>query len=318
MKKIIIDCDPGHDDAVALILATRFSQLDILGVTVVAGNSGLENTLRNALDVLAFADAKDIPVYAGSDRPLLRPLLSQSGEKIHGENGLGGKRLDVLASAPQKEHAVDYLVSTLSGTQEPVTLVCLGPLTNIARAFEQNPQCKRGIERLVIMGGAVRAPGNINSAAEFNFYVDPEAAKIVVESGCEITLIPLDVTMKALFFREEIDALQKEDDPLSKLVGDLLEFYAGTYQEELGFFACPIHDALCVGAIIDPALVEFERTAMQISTQGVTAGESVADLYHTWQKAQTVRFGIGIDRERFVELITASIKKPRACKRRDC
>lgn len=317
MKKIIIDCDPGHDDAVALLLATRSKELDILGVSVVAGNSSLRNTLQNARDILAFADASDIPVYAGCERPLKRDLMNQSGRKIHGENGLGGKLLEVDAPAAQEKHAVDFLVDTLCTTHEKITLVCLGPLTNIAQAFLRKPRCMAGIDRLVIMGGAVRAPGNINSAAEFNFYIDPEAAKIVVESGCRITLIPLDVTMKAMFFEEEINELKTSSNRLAALVGELLGFYAGTYEEELGFYACPVHDALCIAVFADPSLVAYEQAAVKVSIEGITAGESVADLYRTWPEKPGVEFGTEIDRERFVELVKESLVLPRGCKKHE-
>ncbi|MEA5003172.1 MAG: nucleoside hydrolase, partial [Christensenella sp.] len=219
MQKILIDCDPGHDDAVALALATRAKEFDIVGVSVVAGNSILKNTVRNALDILAFADAADIAVYAGSSSPLKRPLYNNSGVKIHGENGLGNQKIDVHAGKVQSMHATDFIVQTLSRTTEKITLVCLGPLTNIAQAFLKAPDCKDNVERIVIMGGAVYAPGNVNSATEFNFFVDPEAAKIVIGSGCEIYLHTLDITMKALFNKEEIERLEEHDrGKLSRLV----------------------------------------------------------------------------------------------------
>lgn len=312
MRNIIIDCDPGHDDAVALILATRAKELNILGVTAVAGNSILENTVHNALDILAFADAEDIPVYAGCSGPLKRPLRNDSGVKIHGINGLGNKKIDVHARKPESMHAPDFIAGTLRRSEEKVTLVCLGPLTNIAQAFLKEPACKENVDRIVIMGGAVYAPGNVNSAAEFNFFVDPEAAQIVINSGCEIYLCALDVTMKALFYKEDIERLEEhERGKLSRLVGGLLWLYAGTYEEEMGFFACPVHDAVCIGSLLRPGLVEYEKVCMDVSTQGITAGESVVDFSGAWGRKPNVWLAKKIDSKGFVKLMTEAVMQPR-------
>lgn len=298
-RNIIIDCDPGHDDAVALVLAARAAGLALMGVTVVAGNSGLANTVRNALNILAFAGAKDVPVYAGCGKPLERELLNQSGERIHGKDGLGDYRFDAEAERPQEKNAVDYLAETLNAAKEKVTLVCLGPLTNIAAAFRQCPECRRNVECLVIMGGAVYVPGNVTPAAEFNFYVDPEAAEIVMSSGCKIYLHPLDVTMRALFGKEEIEALRCSTSRLAQFVGSLLALYAGTYERELGFYACPVHDALCIGVLVEPTLVEYENTAIGVLTAGEMAGKCMPGAAggNTW-------FGTKIDSGRFVKLVT--------------
>lgn len=301
-RKIIIDCDPGHDDAVALVLATRAAGLELMGVTVVAGNSGLTNTVRNALNVLAFAGAGNVPVYAGCGKPLERELLNQSGEKIHGADGLGDYRFDVTAGKPREKHAVDYLTETLRAAEEKITLVCLGPLTNIAAAFKKCPECMRNVECLVIMGGAVRVPGNVTASAEFNFYVDPEAAKIVMDSGCKIYLHPLDVTMKALFNGTDIETLKNSRCRMANFVGSLLALYAGTYERELGFYACPVHDALCIGVLMEPALVEYENAALDIITEGDRAGKCVAG-----KAGGNIWFGTKIDSRGFVGLVTDAV-----------
>lgn len=312
MRKIIIDCDPGHDDAVALILATRAKKLHILGVTAVAGNSILKNTACNALDVLAFADAEEIPVYAGCSSPLKRPLHNNSGVKVHGINGLGNKKIGTSTRRPEKMHATDFITETLRKAEEKITLVCLGPLTNIAQAFLKEPACKENVESIVIMGGAVYAPGNVNSAAEFNFFVDPEAAQIVINSGCKIYLNALDVTMKALFYKADIERLEEhERGKLSRLVGGLLWLYAGTYEEEMGFFACPVHDAVCIAALLRPELVSYEQVCMDVSTQGITAGESVVDFSGAWDRKPNVWLGKKIDSQGFVKLVTQAISAPR-------
>lgn len=306
--KVIIDCDPGHDDAAALVLATRAAQIDLLGVTVVAGNSTLENTVRNALNVLAFAGAGDVPVYAGCEKPLERELANTSGAQIHGADGLGDQKFEQETREAEQEHAVDYLVRTLRGAKEKITLVCLGPLTNIASAFRKASECRENVERLIIMGGAVRVPGNVTRAAEFNFYIDPEAAKIVLGSGCEIYLNPLDITMKALFYREDIEALRGRENKLSRFVGGLLALYAGNYTKELGFYACPVHDAVCVGVLMEPALVRYEKTHMEVETDGPDAGRSAPDR----AEGRPVWYGSEIDRAGFVRLVEETVLKPRA------
>ena len=304
MGKIIIDCDPGHDDAVALLLAVR-SGLPILGVTTVAGNSSLEHTTRNALRILAFAGAGNIPVYAGYEKPLKRELFNNSGAKIHGEDGLGNLTIQSAAPKPRQQHAADFLIRSLTECRDKITLVCLGPLTNVAQAFLKEPKCRENVEKLVIMGGAVYAPGNVNSAAEFNFFIDPEAADVVLSSGCAIDLTPLDVTMNALFFPKDIERLERSRDRLANLAGRLLRLYAGTYEAELGYLACPVHDALCVGVLIKPSLVAYEKMAVKISVDGITAGESVADFSGSWK--ENVRLGRTVDREGFVALVEGTL-----------
>lgn len=306
--RVIIDCDPGHDDAVALILATRAENIELLGVTVVAGNSTLENTVRNALDILAFADAGDIPVYAGCERPLNKELNNASGEEIHGVNGLGNHSFDLRTRPPEQEHAVDYLIRMLRAAEEKITLVCLGPLTNIAAAFSRAPDCAAHVERFIIMGGAVRVAGNVTPAAEFNFYIDPDAAKCVLESGCGIYLNPLDVTMRALFYEKDIDELEGRDNRLSKLVGELLRLYAENYAKELGFYACPLHDALCIGVLMEPQLVTYEKTRLDVITQGQAAGKSVPDC----AAGAEVWYGAKIDAAGFVRLVKEAVLAPRA------
>ncbi len=301
--RVIIDCDPGHDDAVALILATRAANIELLGVSVVAGNSTLENTVRNALDILAFAGAGDIAVYAGCTKPSNKELNNASGEEIHGANGLGNYSFDLQTRPPEAEHAVDYLIRTLLTAEEKITLVCLGPLTNIAAAFSRAPECAERVKRLIIMGGAVRVAGNVTPAAEFNFYTDPDAARYVLKSGCEIYLNPLDVTMRALFYEKDIDELEGRDNRLSKLVGGLLKLYAENYTKELGFYACPLHDALCIGVLMEPQLVTYERTRMDVITKGRDAGKSVPDS----ATGVEVWYGAKIDAAGFVRLVKETV-----------
>lgn len=311
MRKIIMDCDPGHDDAIALLLASRSDELQILGVTTVAGNSELENTTRNARKVLDYAGVTDIDVYPGCDKPMMRNLYRLTGAIIHGEDGLGGPKIPDPVTPVKEEHGVDFIIRTLRESEEKITLIPTGPLTNIAMALIKAPDIKEKIDRIVIMGGAVIDPGNITSAAEFNIYVDPEAAKIVFASGCNIYLNTLDVSMKAVFYEEDIEALRSQGDKVSDIVAQLLDFFASTHVKHFGFKACPIHDALCVGVLIDESLIEYQETFLDISVNDpLTLGETVADLWGITGNKPNCKISMKVDRELFVKMIQEHMKKP--------
>ncbi|MGI6153048.1 MAG: nucleoside hydrolase [Christensenellaceae bacterium] len=296
--KYIIDCDPGHDDAIALMLAVLSGKIPLCGVTTVAGNASIGHTTENARKILAFCSAGDIPVYTGHSRPLSRPLLNRSGERVHGKDGLSGVTIDAVLPPLPEEHAVDFIVRTLQGQREKTTLICLGPLTNIADTLQKAPEAAKRVDKLVIMGGAVDAPGNVTEYSEFNFYVDSEAAEIVIGSGIPTYLLPLDVTMKALFYEEEIAQLGRSASKYARLAADLLTQYANNYREELGYFACPLHDALCIAVLLDPLLVKFKTRRLHITTSGAAHGmcEETAD-------GSPVFCGVNIDRKRFVSLL---------------
>ena len=311
MHKIIIDCDPGHDDAIALLLATRAAGLKLLGVTTVAGNSLLSHTTRNARRTLDFAGAADVDVFAGCEKPLMRDLFRLTGTAIHGADGLGDSLLPEAATPIGREHAVDFMIRTLRESEDKVVLVPTGPLTNVALALIKAPDIKEKIDRLVIMGGAVYEAGNITTAAEFNFYVDPEAARIVLHSGCEIYLNTLDATMKALFFDADIAALRDQGDKLSGLAASLLDFYADAHAAHFGIKTCPVHDALCVGVLMDDTLVKYEHTYVDVSLEGpLTLGETVADPWGITGNAPNCHISVSMEREKFVTMIADHLKKP--------
>lgn len=310
MHKVIIDCDPGHDDAIALILATRADNIKILGVTTVAGNSYLKNTTKNARKVLDYVGATDVKVYAGCERPMMRDLYRLTGAIIHGEDGLGGPKIPDSVTPIEKEHGVDFIIRTLRESDEKITLIPTGPLTNIAMALIKAPDIKEKIDKMIIMGGAIRDPGNITSAAEFNIFVDPEAAKIVFSSGCNIYLNTLDVSMKAVFYEKDIEDLRAQGDKVSDIVAQLLDFFGGTHIEHFGFKACPIHDALCVGILVDENLIEYEETYVDISVNDpITLGETVADLWEITGKPKNCHISTKVNRELFVEMIKKHMKK---------
>jgi inosine-uridine nucleoside N-ribohydrolase len=310
MKKVIIDCDPGHDDAIALLLALHSEEIHVLGVTTVAGNSELKNTRRNARRILDYAGATDIDVYSGCEKPMMRDLYRLTGAIIHGEDGLGGPVIPEYTTPIKEEHAVDFIIRTLKESDEKIILIPTGPLTNIATAFIKAPEIKEKVEKIIIMGGAVWDPGNITSAAEFNIYVDPEAAKIVFASGCQTYLVSLDVTMKADFFKSDIEELRAQGDKISVIVAELLDFFSGTHVEHFGFYACPIHDALCVGVLIDETLIEFEHTYLDVSVHDpLTLGETVADLWGITGNEKNCYVSKTVDRDKFAEMIKTYMKK---------
>ena len=310
MKKVIMDCDPGHDDAIALLLASRADDTELLGVTTVAGNSELENTTRNARKVLDYAGVTDVDVYAGCERPMMRDLYRLTGAIIHGEDGLGGPKIPDPVTPIKEEHAVDFIIRALRESDEKIILIPTGPLTNIAMALIKAPDIKEKIERIIIMGGAVNDPGNITSAAEFNIYVDPEAAKIVFASGCNIYLNTLDISMKAVFYEEDIERLRAQGDKISDIVAQLLDFFGSTHIQHFGFKACPIHDALCVGVLIDENLIEYQQTYLDISVNDpLTLGETVADLWGITGHEPNCYLSVKVDRELFVQMIQEHMQK---------
>lgn len=304
MESIIIDCDPGHDDAIALLLAVKSGRVKVRGVTTVAGNSELCHTTNNARRILDFAGAYDIGVYSGCNKPLEKPLYRLTGAGIHGEDGLGGPRVPDAVTPIKKQHAVDYLISELMGNDNNITLVCLGPLTNVAAAMIKEPLICRNIKKIIIMGGAVRETGNVTSAAEFNIYVDPKAADIVFRSGCPIFLNSLDITMKSYFTEGDIKQLKCRKDETSILVGELLEYFGASHVTTFGMNICPVHDATCIAGLLDETLIQYELVNVQISTKDeLTEGETVADLWNFTGAEKNCHLAVSIDRERFVSMI---------------
>lgn len=316
MRKVIIDCDPGHDDAIMLILASRAENIEILGITTAAGNGELVDTSQNALNVLNYAGVYDIPVYAGSAKPMMRDLYKTTGEIIHGEDGLGGPTFPKATQELEDMHAVEYIIKTLRATDEKITVITTGPVTNVALAFILAPDIKEKIDRLVVMGGAVYHVGIITSAACFNMYQDPEAAKILFNSGVPLYLHPLDVTMASQFTPANIKTLLDSDNKVSVLVGELLDFFSKTHEILFGEFQCPIHDALCVATLMDDTLIKYRSVHCDISLNDpLTVGETVADIWNLTDNEPNIELAVEIDRDRFVDLIIEYMQKPYLSKR---
>ena len=311
MYNVIIDCDPGHDDAIALLLAGKAENINLLGVTTVAGNSYIDNVTNNAIRVLEYAGIRGVGVYEGVDRPMLQGLYRKTGEAIHGADGLGGPEIPAPVGKKQPEHAVEFMLRTLCESKEKVTIIAIGPLTNLAITLVMaNEQQKANIDRIIIMGGSVYTEGNVLSAQEFNIYQDPEAARIVFQSGCTIDLNTLDISMKAVFTAEDKERLRARGGKIPTFVAELLDFFGKTYAETFNFGDCPVHDALCVGCLIDPDMIEYKRTFVDVSTADVlTRGEIVADIWGLTDHEPNCRISTKVNRERFVEMIIEHMEK---------
>ena len=298
---IVIDCDPGHDDAIAILLSLASPEVELRGVTTVAGNQTLEKTTLNALKVLELGGRSDIPVAAGSDRPLRREL--RTAAHVHGESGLDGPDLPEPSTAPVAAHAADFLAELL----EPgVVLVPTGPLTNVALLLGRHPEVKERLDRIVWMGGAI-GEGNVTPAAEFNALVDPEAAAVVFGSGVDVTMIGLDITHKALFTRAHADRLRGTG-RVGRAVAELSDFFQRFHENRYGCDGSPIHDALAVAEVIDPTLVTTVDCNIEIETASQFCdGRTVVDRWHVTDRPRNARAGIDVEAERFLELLVERI-----------
>ncbi|MFP3042803.1 nucleoside hydrolase [Treponema primitia] len=302
MKKIpvIMDCDPGHDDALALILAFASDKLDVKAVTVTGGNQTLAKTLRNAKRILSYI-GKRPPLGAGADKPMFREL--ETAPEVHGESGLDGPSLPETDYREEPIPAVDLLRKTILESPEPITLIPTGPLTNIGILLTAYPEVKQNIARISLMGGSILAGGNWTSAAEFNILVDPEAADIVYTSGIPITMCGLDVTHRAMILANETETLRKLGGKIPVLAAELIDYFS-KYDTSLGFSGAPLHDPCAVAWLIKPELFTTRDFYVEIETKGKhTTGMTMADL-RFWTKAKpNVTVCLDLDREGFIRLL---------------
>lgn len=306
-EKIILDSDPGHDDAVAILLAVGSPQIDLLGVTTVGGNQSLDKVTYNARAVLEEAHATSIPVHAGCDRPILRPL--EIAASIHGQTGLDGVDLPEPSRPLDKGHAVKWLIDTImSNEPHTITLVPTGPLTNIALAARIEPRIVDRVKRVVLMGGAVH-DGNWSACSEFNIKVDPEAAKIVFNEPWDVTMVGLDVTHKALCTPEVQKRIASTGGDLGIFVSHLMDFFRKTYQYNQDFVDPPVHDPCTVAYIIDPNVIKTRRCPVDVQTaEGPALGMTVADLRGPEDPHCHTQVGLGLDFNRFWDLVEKAIQ----------
>ena len=308
-RKIIIDTDPGQDDAVAILLALASPELDVLGITAVAGNVPLPLTQKNALIVCELAGKPDTRVFAGCDAPIARKLVT--AEHVHGKTGLDGPTLPDPEMELADGHAVDFIIDTLrSEPAGTVTLCPLGPLTNIATALTKAPDIADRIQEIVLMGGAYFEVGNITPTAEFNIYVDPEAAKIVFACGAPITVMPLDVTHKALVTKPRNDAFRNLGTPVGIAVAEMTDFFERFDKEKYGSQGAPLHDPCVTAYLIKPELFTGRHINVEIETGSeLTLGMTVADWWRVSGRAPNATFMGDIDADGFFDLLTERLAR---------
>jgi inosine-uridine nucleoside N-ribohydrolase len=297
---VLLDCDPGHDDAMAILLALASPEVEVLGLTTVAGNQTLPKTTANALRVLEFVERADIEVAAGADRPLLRELGVAAD--VHGETGLDGPDLPPPAGTPVAAHAVDFLAERLTAAPGPITLVPTGPLTNIALLLARYPDVVAKIERVVLMGGAI-AEGNVTPAAEFNIWADPEAAARVFASGLDITMVGLDVTHRALLTDAHATRLRAAG-RVGTLVAELHAFYSRVHRERYGWNGAPVHDAMALAHVVRPGLVTTLERNVEIDCESqLCRGRTVVDLWQRTGRPANAHVATEVDAAAFLDLL---------------
>ena len=305
-RKIIMDCDPGHDDAIAIILAAVQPTLEILAITTVSGNAEIEKTTDNALKICDLVSLTDVMVSKGASEPLVR--LRETAPGIHGDSGLDGPELPVPSRSWSEEHGADTIIRLVKASTEPVTLLPTGPLTNIALALTKAPEIKKNIEEIVLMGGGTF--GNWTPTAEFNIWADPEAARKVFESGIPTVVMGLDITHQALATKEVIEQVNKIDNHVSNIVGELLVFFASTYKEMFDFDGAPVHDVLTVAYLVAPELFTMKDVNIVVETKGeFTAGTTLIDLHGVTGREVNAKFGVELDVEGFWKLMIDALKK---------
>lgn len=308
MVPLIIDCDPGVDDAIALLMAmARGDRFHLLGITAVAGNVPLPYTVRNALKICALAGNFQVPVYAGCPRPLLQPLFTAAD--VHGATGLRGAELPAPQAAPQPSHAVSFLIDTLTQAAQPVTVAALGPLTNLAVALVQAPQIAQHIERLVVMGGAV-GQGNVTPAAEFNMYVDPHAARIVFEADIPTTLITLDTTHQVLTTPKRLAAIRQFGGDVALAAADLLAHYGRSDVERYGMEGAPLHDPCVVAYLLQPELFSLRPTTVTVDIVSPdNMGRTVVDWWHRTGAVANVEIAAAVDASGVYDLVLDALSR---------
>ena len=304
-EKIILDCDPGHDDAVAIMLAAINPKIELLGITVVAGNQKLEKTVNNALKVCNHLNL-DVPVYSGMSRPMIREQLI--ADDIHGETGLDGPKFEELKIKAEDKHAVNFIIDTLMNSDEKVTLVPTGPLTNIGMAIRFEPRIIEKINRIVLMGGSYQL-GNMTPAAEFNILADPDAAHIVFSSGVKIVMMGLDLTRQASATKEVVEKIKSLNNKASKLFVDLMEFFAASQKNVYGWSAPPVHDPTTIAYIIDPECIEVKPMFCEIELWSEKSyGRTLCDYFGILKKEPNVDVAVKLDFDKFWNLVYENLK----------
>jgi purine nucleosidase len=307
-KRIIIDTDPGIDDSLAILLALASPEVKLEGVTVVHGNSSTEQGTINALSVLELAKASHVPVARGCELPLVQPSLL--APETHGNKGLGYAQLPDPSSRPIVQRGCDFLIEQIMSNPGEITLVAIGPLTNVALAIRQEPRIVGAVKEVFIMGGALRHEGNTTPLAEFNTYVDPHAAHIVYHSGMPITLTPLDVTYQCILLAEDVTRLQKSKSSIPGFIADSTRFYMEFHDEYQGIQGCVINDPLTLALTFAPDLCNYEEHYVDVDISGgVSMGKTFADFYGMTGKAANMKVALGVRSRDFINLFVERIER---------
>jgi purine nucleosidase len=300
-KRIIIDTDPGIDDSLAILLAVASPEVQLEGLTVVHGNCSAEQGTINALSILELAQASHIPVATGYDLPLVQPSLL--APETHGGQGLGYAKLPAPLSRPQVQKGCDFLIEKIMSNPGEITLVAIGPLTNIAMAIRLEPRIVQNVKEVIIMGGAIRHEGNTTPLAEFNTFVDPHAAHIVYHSGMPITLVPLDVTYQVILTHADVDRLKSLPSGVPKFIEDATRFYMEFHDEYQKIEGCVINDPLVLALTFAPELCDYEEQFVDVDINGgVSMGNTFADFYKMTKKPANMKVALGIRPRKFLDL----------------
>ena len=300
-KRIIIDTDPGVDDALTFLLALASAEIQLEALTITQGNVTVEKGTRNALAVLEMLGTSHIPVVKGCTLPMVGPLLAS--DHVHGVSGLGDTNLPEPTTKPVPQHAIDYLIERFLAEPGEISLFAIGPLTNIAFAIRKEPRFAKAVKEMVIMGGSIREGGNITPQAEFNIYADPHAAHVVFHTGIPITLIPLDVTHKCMLYHEQIQKLHQRESTISRFLADATTPYINYTKNITGVDGCALHDPLTLATIIAPELLTLEEHYVDVDiSSGPSMGSSFADFYRSTGKPPNMKVALDVRGEEFVEL----------------
>jgi purine nucleosidase len=308
-RPIIMDCDPGQDDAISLLLAMASpDELDILGITAVAGNVPLSLTEKNVRQICDIAGRTDMKVYAGADRPIRRELLT--AEHVHGKTGIDGVALVEPQTPLQEVHAVDYIIRTLLEASAPVTLVPSGPLTNIAMAIDREPAILEHVSGIVLMGGAMREGGNCSPSAEFNILVDPHAADIVFRCGVPVTVMGLDVTHQVLATEQRRERIRAIDNPAAQATAGMLDFFDRHDTAKYGSLGAPLHDPCTIAWLLAPELFDGKACNLTVETESeLTMGHTAVDFWHVTDRPHNVNWIHAVDADGFYDLLIERLQR---------
>lgn len=306
-KRILIDTDPGIDDALAILLALASPEIQLEGLTIVHGNCSRQAGTENALSILEQAQSRRVPVAMGFELPLVQPSLL--APETHGNTGMGYATFPPRVTEPIEQHAVDFIIEKVLESPGEITLVAIGPLTNIAVAIRREPRIVDAVKELIVMGGAIRHEGNTTPLAEFNTYVDPHAAHIVYHAGMPTTLVPLDVTYQCVLSRANVDQLLQVNSPISRLVADSTRFYMEFHDEYQQIDGCVINDPLALALVFAPDLVDTEELYVDVDIAGgVSMGKTFADFYKMTGKAPNMKVALDVQPDDFIDLFVSRVE----------